>query len=102
MSKFILPGFLLILLASLMKPTLSTTDSESQSSVQKKTSSFVAVGKIIQNARVSRGLSSDELAYMLNLSNFEIEKIEANEVVPTVELIGKINAALKTNIYKEK
>ncbi len=101
MAKFILPGFLLILLASLMKPSVSTADSESQSSVQ-KTSSFVAVGKIIQNARLSRGLSSDDLAYMLNLSNFEIEKIEANEVVPSKELISKINAALKTNIYKEK
>ena len=101
MAKFILPGFLLVLLASLMKPTLPTADSESQSSVQKP-KSFIAVGKSIQNARLARGLSSDDLAYMINLTNFEIEKIEANEVVPSKELIGKINVALKTKIYTEK
>lgn len=101
MAKFILPGFLLILLASLMKPTLNTADIYSQKSIN-ITKSFVAVGKSIQNARLSRGISSDDLAFMLNLSNFEIEKIEANEVVPSKELIDKISKALKTNIYTEK
>jgi|GEM_PF-1351892 ribosome-binding protein aMBF1 (putative translation factor) len=101
MTKFILPGFLLILLASLMKPTLSSPENFSLKKVN-KTVSYVDIGNTVHNARVSRGLSSNDLAYMLNLSNLEIEKIEANEVVPSKELVDKISVALKININAEK
>ena len=101
MTKFILPGFLLILLASLMKPTLSAPEDFSLKKFNKKIT-YVAIGNTVRDARASRGLSRNDLAYMLNLSNLEIEKIEANEVVPSKELIEKINEALKTNIDAEK
>ncbi len=100
MTKFILPGFLLILLASLMKPTLGTDATTLKGN--QKVSTYIAAGSIIRNTRISRGLSSDDLAYLLNLSNFEVEKIEANEVVPSKELLDKINEVLKSDISTEK
>lgn len=101
MTKFILPGFLLILLASLMKPKLSKPDDFSLKKLNKKIT-YVAIGNTVRASRASRGLSTNDLAYMLNLSNLEIEKIEANEVVPSKELVEKINTVLKININGEK
>ncbi len=59
---------------------------------------FPTVGLQILEAREKKGISADELAKAIGLSDQNVKSIETNRVVPTRDIIVSIQKVLDTEI----
>ncbi len=56
------------------------------------------IGSQIKKARKEKGVSQEELAYILGLSDLQIHSIEKGDAVPTRDLISVIEEKLEVDI----
>ena len=98
MSKFLLTGVLLVLLASFLHYSPASTSNTTTSVPQRSEMMLYNVGERIQLTREQRRISQKELANKVGLTKFDIDKIENGRVVPTAELLVKIEEVLNTSL----
>lgn len=97
MSKFLLTGVLLVLLASFLHYPSSSANKEDRTP-QGSEIMLVHISEQIKLARLERRLSQKDLAKSVGLTKLDVEKIEAGQVVPTRDLMFKIERALNTSL----
>jgi ribosome-binding protein aMBF1 (putative translation factor) len=100
MSKFLLTGVLLVLLASFLHYPTSSTNKEDRTP-QRNEVMMVHISEQVKLARLERRLSQKDLANRVGLTKLDVEKIEAGQVVPTRDLLFKIEQALNTSLTME-
>lgn len=98
MSKFLLTGVLLVLLASFLHYSPASTSNATTSVPQRSEMMLYNVGERIQLTREQRRISQKELANKVGLTKFDVDKIEKGRVVPTAELLVKIEQVLNTSL----
>ena len=97
MSKFLLTGVLLVLLASFLhySPAASDTDDKKP---QRGEIVLFHISEQVRLARLDKHMTPKELANKVGLTKLDVEKIEAGQAVPTRELLFKIEQALNTSL----
>ena len=98
MSKFLLTGVLLVLLASFLHYTPASPSSTPTSVPQRSEMMLYNVGERIQLTREQRRISQKDLANKVGLNKLDIDKIENGKAVPTAELLAKIEEVLNTSL----
>ena len=98
MSKFLLTGVLLVLLASFLHYSPAPPSNASTSVPQRSEMMLYNVGERIQLTREQRRISQKDLANKVGLTKFDIDKIENGRVVPTTELLVKIEEVLNISL----
>jgi ribosome-binding protein aMBF1 (putative translation factor) len=95
MSKFLLTGVLLVLLASFLhySPTPSATDEQTP---QRTDVMLFHISEQVKLARLEKRISQKDLATKVGLTKWDIEKIESGQAVPTRDLLFKIEQVLNT------
>lgn len=92
MSKFIFTGGLLLLLASFLNypttPKNSTTTKVQQDFV------IFPISEQIKIARIEKHLSQKDLAEHVGMTKMSIERIEKGQLVPTQEMLNKLEKEL--------
>ncbi len=96
MSKFVLTGVLLILLASFLHYSPSQSSNGDNKASQSSEMVAYHISEQIKNAREERHITQRDLASKVGLTRLDIEKIELGQVVPTRDLMAKIEAVLNT------
>ena len=99
MSKFLLTGVLLVLLASFLhySPTSPSSTTETKTP-QRSEMILFHISEQVKLARLERHISQKDLANKVGLTKLDIEKIEAGKVVPTRDLLVKIEQALDASL----
>jgi ribosome-binding protein aMBF1 (putative translation factor) len=100
MSKFLLTGVLLVLLASFLHYPSSSTNKEDRTPKRGEIM-MVHISEQVKLARLERRMSQKDLANRVGLTKLDVEKIEAGQVVPTRDLMFKIEQALNTSLTME-
>jgi ribosome-binding protein aMBF1 (putative translation factor) len=100
MSKFLLTGVLLVLLASFLHYPSSSTNKEDRTP-QRGEVMLVHISEQVKLARLEKRISQKDLANRVGLTKLDIEKIEAGQVVPTRDLMFKMEKALNTSLSME-
>lgn len=95
MSKFVLTAVLLVLLASFLHYSPPTSTTAARHDAKQETMVF-PISEQIKLARMDRRISQDDLADKVGLSRMTIDKMEKGQVVPTHDLLLKMQDALKT------
>jgi ribosome-binding protein aMBF1 (putative translation factor) len=98
MSKFFLTGILLVLLASFLHYSPSGSSNGDDKTPQASEMAMYSINEQIRIARTDRHISQKDLAYKVGLTRLDIEKIEGGQVVPTRDLLFKIEQALNTSL----
>jgi ribosome-binding protein aMBF1 (putative translation factor) len=100
MSKFLLTGVLLVLLASFLHYPSSSTN-KGDRTPQRGEVMLVHISEQVKLARLERRITQKDLANRVGLTKLDVEKIEAGQVVPTRDLMFKIEQALNTSLSME-
>ena len=96
MSKFIFTGSLLVLLASFLNyPTTSQDDTKTE--MQKQVIVF-PISEQIKIARIEKHISQKELSDHVGMTKMSIERIEKGQLVPTQEMLNKLEKELGVNL----
>ncbi len=92
MSKFIITACLLVLLASFLNYKSPQND------VQEKNHEIIIfpISEQIKLARMEKQISQKELATRTGLSKMHIERIEKGQLVPTRDVLDKMQMVLNT------
>ena len=99
MSKFLLTGVLLVLLASFLHYSPASSPSSTPTNVPQRSEMMLYnVGERIQLTREQRRISQKDLANKVGLTKLDIDKIENGKAVPTAELLAKIEEVLNTSL----
>jgi ribosome-binding protein aMBF1 (putative translation factor) len=99
MSKFIFTGGLLLLLAGFLnyptKPQYNTTASEIEDQM-----AYIVfpISKQIESARKDKRLSQKDLAEHVGMTRMTIERLEKGQLVPTKEMIAKLEKELNVSL----
>ena len=93
MSKFALTGVLLLILAGFLHYSPSSANEVENSKYEKETLLF-PISEQIKLARLEKHVSQKELADRVGLSKMNIEKIEKGQVVPTRDLLFRLEKEL--------
>lgn len=100
MSKFLLTGVLLVVLASFLHYSPASSDADDRKPQRSEVILF-QISDQIRFARLEKHLTPKELASKVGLTKLDVEKIEAGQAVPTRELLVKIEQALNTSLKME-
>lgn len=92
MSKFIFTACLLVLLASFLNYPINQTDA----SEKKQQTIIFPISEQIKLARLEKQISQKELATRTGLSKMNIERIEKGQLVPTRDVLDKLERELST------
>ena len=98
MSKFLLTGVLLVLLASFLHYSPTSPSNAETKTPQRSEMILFHISEQVKLARLERHMSQKDLATRVGLTKLDIEKIEAGKVVPTRELLVKIEQALNASL----
>jgi ribosome-binding protein aMBF1 (putative translation factor) len=98
MSKFLLTGVLLVLLASFLHYGPTSPSSAETRTPQRSEMILFHISEQVKLARLERHISQKDLANKVGLTKLDIEKIEAGKVVPTRDLLVKIEQALDASL----
>ena len=93
MSKFALTGVLLLILAGFLHYTPSTSNNLEVGKYEKETLLF-PISEQIKLARLEKHVSQKDLADRVGLTKMNIEKIEKGQVVPTRDILFKLQREL--------
>lgn len=93
MSKFALTGVLLCILVGFFHYS-PTTNPATVSSQTEKESLLFPISEQIKLARLEKHISQKDLADRVGLSKMNIEKIEKGQVVPTRDILFKLEREL--------
>jgi DNA-binding transcriptional regulator YiaG len=96
MSKFLLTGAMMVLLASFLHYSPSSNRTTTQSVHQEMT--IYPIGEQIKIARSEKKMSQKDLAEYLNCSRLTIERIESGQVMPTKPAIEKLKVVLGSQL----
>jgi ribosome-binding protein aMBF1 (putative translation factor) len=96
MSKFLLTGAMLVLLASFLHYSPSTNKTITQPAHQEMT--IYPIGEQIKIARLEKKISQKDLAEYLNCSRLTIERIESGHIMPKKNTLEKLNEVLGTKL----
>ena len=97
MSKFLVTGGLLLLLASFLNyPT--TPKNDAQSDQPRKEIIIYPISEQIKFARTERHLTQKELADRTGMTKMSIERIEKGQLVPTQDMIAKLEKVLSVEL----
>jgi ribosome-binding protein aMBF1 (putative translation factor) len=94
MSKFALTGVLLCILVGFFHYS-PTTSQVTPSAQTEKESLLFPISEQIKLARLEKHISQKDLAERVGLSKMNIEKIEKGQVVPTRDILFKLEQELK-------
>jgi ribosome-binding protein aMBF1 (putative translation factor) len=93
MSKFALTGVLLCILVGFFH--YNPTSTQASSSPKTETESLLfPISEQIKLARLKKHISQKDLADQVGLSKMNIEKIEKGQVVPTRDILFKLEKEL--------
>jgi ribosome-binding protein aMBF1 (putative translation factor) len=98
MSKFLLTGVLLVLLASFLHYSPTSPSTAEDRTPQPNEIMLFPISEQVKLARLEKRMSQKELANKVGLTRLDVEKIEGGEVVPTRDLMFKIEKALNTSL----
>jgi ribosome-binding protein aMBF1 (putative translation factor) len=101
MSKFLLTGVLLVILASFLHYSPTSPSNADDKTPKRSDMMLFHISEQVKLARLERHLSQKDLATKVGLTKLDIEKIEAGQAVPTRDLLVKIEAALGTPLKME-
>ena len=104
MSKFALTGVLLCILVGFFhyNPKVKSTEPTAEVSTKSETESlFFPISEQIKLARLERHLSQKDLGDRVGLSKANMEKIEKGQVVPTHDMLYKLQNELKVKFTLE-
>jgi ribosome-binding protein aMBF1 (putative translation factor) len=93
MSKFALTGVLLCILVGFFHYNPTTTQASSTPKTETESLLF-PISEQIKLARLGKHISQKDLAERVGLSKINIEKIEKGQVVPTRDILFKIEKEL--------
>jgi ribosome-binding protein aMBF1 (putative translation factor) len=93
MSKFIFTACLLVLLASFLDYPISQDDANTE---KKHSAIIFPISEQIKLARMEKQITQKELATRTGLSKMNIERIEKGHLVPTREVLDKLEKELNT------
>lgn len=92
MSKFVLTGCLLILLASFLN--YPTAPENVKGHQRRDLVVIFPISEQVKLARMEKNISEKELANRVGLSKMNIERIERGQVVPSDEVLQKLTKEL--------
>lgn len=96
MSKFLLTGCLIVLLASFLNyPTESVSSRNKQ---KRETTVIFPISEQIKLARIEKNLSKKELAQKAGLTRMSLERIEKGQLVPNQEILQKLSKELNVGL----
>jgi ribosome-binding protein aMBF1 (putative translation factor) len=101
MSKFLLTGVLLVLLASFLHYSPASSPESDDRTPQRGEMMLFHISEQVKLARMERHMSQKDLANKVGLTRLDVEKIEGGQVVPTRDLLTKIEQALNTSLTME-
>jgi ribosome-binding protein aMBF1 (putative translation factor) len=101
MSKFLLTGVLLVLLASFLHYSPASPSTEDDNTPQGSEVMLFHISEQVKLARLEKHVSQKDLANKVGLTRLDIEKIEGGRVVPTRDILFKIEQALNTSLKME-
>lgn len=96
MSKFALTGVLLCILVGFFHYSPTSNPANVSVKTEKESLRF-PISEQIKLARVEKHITSQELAKRVGLSEMNLEKIEKGQVVPTRDILFKIENELKVS-----
>ena len=88
MSKFLLTGCLLVLLASFLNYPTAPENAKGQH--RRDLVIVFPISEQVKLARMEKCISEKELANRVGLSKMNIERIEKGQIVPTNEVLEKL------------
>ena len=88
MSKFLLTGCLLVLLASFLN--YPTAPENAKGHKRRDLAIVFPISEQVKLARMEKCISEKELASRVGLSRMNIERIEKGQIVPTNEVLEKL------------
>ncbi len=100
MSKFALTGVLLLILAGFLHYSPSTSSIEAGNRDSKETLLF-PISEQIKLARLEKHISQKDLADRVGLTKMNIEKIEKGQVVPTRDILFRLEKELAVTFAME-
>ena len=92
MSKFIFTGSLLLLLASFLN--YPTTPKDDATTEMRKDVIIYPISEQIKIARIEKHFSQKDLADRASMTKMSIERIEKGQLVPTQEMLNKLEKVL--------
>ncbi len=96
MTKFLLTGCLLVLLASFLN---YPTNSENTNEPRKAENEVIfPISEQIKIARLEKNISQSDLASRLGISKANLSRIENGQQMPNQKIVGKIQAELGTRL----
>jgi ribosome-binding protein aMBF1 (putative translation factor) len=96
MSKFLLTGCLLVLLASFLNyPTESMSSKKQQ---RRETTVIFPISEQVKLARIEKNLSKKDLAQKVGLSRMSLDRIEKGQLVPSSEMLQKLSTQLSVQL----
>jgi ribosome-binding protein aMBF1 (putative translation factor) len=101
MTKFFAPGVLMVFLASFLRFPNSSVEADNKSRQDKsEMTTSVSIGDQIHFSRLKLNLSQKELAdeVGLGLTKLNIEKFEKGLLLPTKDVLAKMQTILETQI----
>jgi ribosome-binding protein aMBF1 (putative translation factor) len=101
MSKFLLTGVLLVLLASFLHYSPTSSSNTNDKTPQRNEVILFHISEQVKLARLEKHVSQKDLANKVGLTRLDIEKIEGGQVVPTRDILYKIEQALNTSLTME-
>ena len=97
MSKFALTGVLLIILAGFLHYNPVSGSKKLEKSPYDKETLLFPISEQIKLARLENHVSQKDLADRVGLSKMNIEKIEKGQVVPTRDILFKLEKELNVS-----
>jgi ribosome-binding protein aMBF1 (putative translation factor) len=96
MSKFLLTGCLIVLLASFLNyPTESLSSKKQQ---KRATTVIFPISEQVKLARMEKNMSKKDLAQKVGLSRMSLERIEKGQLVPNREVLQKLSSELSVGL----
>ena len=97
MSKFALTGVLLLILAGFLHYSPASNNNFSENGKSDKETLLFPISEQIKLARLEKHVSQKDLADRVGLSKMNIEKIEKGQVVPTRDILFKLEKELNVS-----
>ena len=97
MSKFALTGVLLLILAGFLHYSPTSNSFDSENGGNNKETLLFPISEQIKLARLEKHVSQKDLADRVGLSKMNIEKIEKGQVVPTRDILFKLEKELSVS-----
>jgi ribosome-binding protein aMBF1 (putative translation factor) len=94
MSKFALTGVLLLILAGFLHYSPSSNSFDNENGKNNKETLLFPISEQIKLARLENHVSQKDLADRIGLTKMNIEKIEKGQIVPTRDILFKLEKEL--------